>query len=120
MATSFTWPGTLPASPLIDYQEGRNLNVMVTPMDSGPPKMRRRSQLPDTLNVNYILTDTQVATLDTFIFTTLSGTSRFNYTHPRTGVSEEVRILPQGSAMYSIVNVANDLYRVNLVLQVLP
>lgn len=120
MATSFTWPVGLPATPLMDYSEEKNLNILYTPMDSGPPKMRRRSQTPDVLRVSYILTDTQVATLETFVFTTISGTGRFNYNHPRTGVSEEVRIVPQGNALFTITSVSKDLYSVALLLQVLP
>lgn len=120
MTTSYTWPATLPARPLTDYQEERNLGVLMTPMDSGPPKMRRRNQLPDTLRVSYILDSTQMAELDNFVFTEISGVMRFNYTHPRTGVSEEVRIVPQGNAMYSVSYMSKDLYKVNLTLQVLP
>lgn len=120
MAASYTWPGSLPASPLTDYVEERNLNILHTPMDAGPAKMRRRSTLPDTLRVNYILTAAQVDTLDTFVFTTLSGIARFNYNHPRTGVAEEVRIVPQGEAMYTISYQSKDLYKVSLTLQVLP
>jgi hypothetical protein len=120
MAASYTWPGGLPASPLTDYTEEKNLNVLITPMDAGPAKMRRRSLMPDTLRVSYVLTAAQVSTLETFVFTTLSGIARFNYTHPRTGVSEEVRIVPQGEAMYTISYESKDLYRVNLTLQVLP
>ena len=120
MTTSYTWPATLPASPLTDYQEERNLGVLVTPMDSGPPKMRRRNQLPDTLKVSYVLTSAQMDDLDTFVFTTISGTFRFNYTHPRTGISKEVRIVPQGNAMYTASYVSKDLYKVNLTIQVLP
>jgi len=120
MAASYTWPGSLPASPLTDYVEERNLNILYTPMDAGPAKMRRRSTLPDTLSVNYILTAEQVAILDTFVFTTLAGIARFNYNHPRTGVAEEVRIVPQGEAMYRVSYESKDLYKVSLTLQVLP
>jgi len=120
MAASYTWPVTLPASPLTDYLEEKNLNILHTPMDAGPAKMRRRSILPDTLRVNYIMTAAQVDTLETFVFTTLSGIARFNYTHPRTNVAEEVRIVPQGEAMYTLNYESKDLYKVSLTLQVLP
>lgn len=121
MATNINWPPTLPQYPEKGYQESIGALILRTPMDAGPAKQRFRARRPDTLSVQYLLTTTQVATLRTFFVETIDGVLRFNYTHPRTSTSVEVRVIPQGSGeLFQLQYVAPGYYRVNFQLEVLP
>lgn len=91
-----TWPGTLPAAPRSSgFREIAPRSSIRTNNDVGPAKLRRRT----TGNVRrfqmvFELTLAQVATLDTFFVTTLTGGSEaYNFNHPRTGVAGEFRFL---------------------------
>ena len=68
--------------------------TLETQMDAGPPKARRRfSAGIRKLDMKMIMTAAQVATLDAFYVTTLSGGAlTFDYAHPRTGATETYRI----------------------------
>jgi hypothetical protein len=82
------WPGTLPDKVLKNgYDEVFADNVIRTPMEVGPPKVRRRSTAaPKFFRVSQLLSSTQVGYLDTFYNTTLSsGSIQFDWKHPRTG-----------------------------------
>lgn len=121
MAVSFVWPLGLPQAPDRGFTESKGLNVLRTPMDAGPAKMRKRSVRPDTMNVSYLLTTNQVSTLETFVFTTLQGTYRFGWPHPRTNVQVEARVVPSSDgAYYSITYAAPGYWRVSLQLEILP
>jgi hypothetical protein len=81
-------------------------------MDAGPAKIRRRiTDNVRPLQFEMHLTDAQVTILDDFFVTSLSGgVSRFDWTHPRTGESEEFRFVerPIYKAMtdgYWLVNI---------------
>lgn len=120
MAYSYVWPPSLP-SPQKGFTESIGALVIRTPMDSGPAKMRKIGKRPQQLNVSFMLTTEQVATLEDFVLNTLQATARFGFTHPRTGVVEEVRIVPQGEgALYNVTYVAPGYYTVTLQLEVLP
>lgn len=95
MATD-TWPSGLPDAPRPGgFREVVPRSSVRTQMDVGPAKLRRRS----TGNVRFFqcifeLTLAQVATLDTFFITTLTGGSEaYNFDHPRTGATAEYRFL---------------------------
>jgi hypothetical protein len=122
MTTSIYWPSApFPQSPQKGFTESQGVNVLRSPMDVGPAKMRRRGARPSTLNVQFILTSAQAATLETFVKTTLLGTKRFNFTHPRTGSSVEVRIIPQGDGeFYKLTYIAPGYWQTDLVFEVLP
>jgi hypothetical protein len=122
MAASYTWPAGLPQTVRRDnYQETSGVLVLQTPMDAGPAKMRRRGAKPTTLQVGFYMTTAQVETLETFIKSTIKGTARFYFTHPRTGVQVEVRIVPsQEGAYYSAAFNAPGEYTVDLTLEILP
>lgn len=122
MPSSINWPPSLPQSATVrGYGESLGLNVLRTPMDAGPAKMRRVGNKPDTLSLGYLMTNTQVATLETFVKTTLGGVKRYNLTHPRTGVSKEVRIVPDQSGDYFRVSyVGPNLWQIDLQVEVLP
>lgn len=122
MATSITWPVSLPSAPTVaNYSESVGANILRTPMDAGPAKMRYRGKRPDVLSCNFVMTKTQVATLNTFILTTIGGVKRFNFTHPRTGASVEVRIVPQDNGQLFTANtIKGDVFAVAMQLEVLP
>lgn len=121
MAYTYIWPPTLPQMPLNNYSETTGVLVIRTQPDAGPAKMRRRGQRPDTLNVQYDMSTAQVETLRSFIQDTLQGTTRFGYTHPRTGQVVEVRVVPQNDGqMFTTSYLLPNYWQVSLQLEVLP
>ena len=121
MAYSVSWPPTLPQMPLDSYSETSGVLVIRTRPDAGPAKMRRRGQKADTLNVQYNLSTTQVATLRTFVQDTIKGTIRFGFPHPRTGQMVEARIVPQGDGEFFTTSyILPNYWQVSLQLEVLP
>lgn len=83
-----TWSLDLPQSPLVNgYSSNRVPNQLDFQTDVGPAKTRRRSTAtPTVVNENYILTDAQKNTLDTFYsVTTKDGSDEFTKPNPETG-----------------------------------
>ena len=119
---AYTWPVTLPTSAdSANLSESYGVLILSTPMDAGPAKRRRRGVKPRVLNVSFVMTNTQIATLETFINDTIKGTARFDFTHPRTGSTIEVRIIPNGDGeLFSIGYFSHDLYTVSLSLEQMP
>lgn len=121
MAYSYTWPATLPQNPRFDFQEVVGAVILRTPMDKGPAKMRLRGNMPDTLSLGFIMTTAQVATLRTFVDTTISRTARFGFPHPRTGATVEARLVPSDNgSLFTVVYLAQGLFNVDLTLEVMP
>jgi hypothetical protein len=122
MATSYYWPSApFPQSPQKGFTESVGINVLRSPMDIGPSKMRRRGSRPSVLNVSFILTSAQATSLETFVKTTLQGTRRFNFLHPRTNSNVEVRIVPQSEGeFYKLTYIAPGYWQTDLVFEVLP
>lgn len=90
----YTWPATLPSGPLLDQYEEQPPDLTIrTEMEAGPDKVRRRmTDSVRPMKCRFSMTSAQVTILDGFFVTTLSGgASRFNWTHPRTGSSDEFR-----------------------------
>jgi hypothetical protein len=121
------WKSTLPKAPQKGYNESIGINVIRSPMDSGPAKMRRRSKRPDQLDLTYIMTDAQVEVLRLFIESELGGVRRFNYPHPRlstyatTTTWKEVRIVPTGDGeFFKIQYIAPGYWSLGLKIEVLP
>lgn len=116
-----TWPGTLPQVVERGFTENIGMNILRTPMDAGPAKQRRRSKRPDTLNVSFQMTTAQVAILETFVSTTLAGTSRFTFTHPRKLTSVEVRIVPtQDGTLFNTTYRAPGYWGVTMQWEIMP
>jgi len=114
-----TWPVSLPQSPLIQgNNEQAPNNVIRTPMDVGPPKVRRRATAGvRNYTYQFHMTTTQVATLDTFYNDTLSGGSlEFDWTNPRTNNTEYFRFVTP--PIYQ--KIGPDLWLVNINLEQLP
>ena len=88
-----TWVNTLPTDFLKDsLREDFADNLVTSPMDYGPPKVRARgSAAVETFSGNMYFTTAQVATLYTFYHTTLNhGADSFDsFTHPRTGSTSD-------------------------------
>ena len=121
MAYSYVWPPALPQVPQKGYTETGGANILSTNMDSGPAKRRYRGKRSQTLNVSFLMTTKDVAALETFVETTIQGVARFGFPHPRTGVTREVRIMPEGEGnLYNTSYTAPGYFTVTLTLEVLP
>lgn len=122
MTTSINWPATLPTRPTVaGYGESHGVLVARTPMDKGAPKMRALGKRPDLLMLGFEMSTTQVATLETFVKTTIAGVKRFNFTHPRTSASVECRIVPVSEGeYYKVAYLGPLLWRIDLQMEVLP
>lgn len=82
------WPSELPVSPLVaGFAEAAPDTRVVTEMDQGPAKMRRRGTAGVRgLSFRLLLDGAGVQALDDFFETALEGGTRaFDFTHPRTG-----------------------------------
>lgn len=120
MAVNYFWPASLPQSPQKGFSEDINLNVLRTPMDSGPAKVRRRSKSPAMMSVSFLMSKAQVDTLETFVLDTTQGVARFGFPHPRTGQTVEARIVPQDRTYYKLQYAAPGYYNVSMQLEILP
>jgi hypothetical protein len=92
------WPVSLPAHPLIDGYENRFAkNTIRTSMESGPDKLRRRGTAGvEPLTLRFHLTLAQLATFREFYYDTLSsGTLAFEFTHPDTESTENMRFVSE-------------------------
>lgn len=121
MAASYIWPTTLPQTVERGFTESIGLNVLRTPMDAGPAKLRRRSSRPQTMSVTFLMTTAQVAILENFVLNTILGVYRFYFNHPRKQTQIEVRIIPgsDGSHFTSTYR-APGYWGVSLQLEILP
>lgn len=114
------WPSTLPAPALSTLNETPPENRLVTSMDKGPGKVRRRT----TANVRPLsftlrLTKAQVQTLDDFfVTTTFSGADSFSYNHPRTGAAVTARFAPNTVPQYAEQD--GVIYNASISLEILP
>lgn len=89
------WPSSLDAALLYGWTEGFPNRVIRTQTDSGPVKVRQRYTAGvRPLAIPVALTDAQAATLDSFFDSDTSGGSlRFEWQHPRTGATHEMRFI---------------------------
>lgn len=122
MPASYTFPASLPQYPLMaGYTENIGVNIIRTPMELGPAKQRRRGSKPTTMSINYVFTDAQLTTFNTFVLDTIKGVARFNYTHPRTGAAIEVRLVPSSDgSLFSCSKEGDDVWSVAFEIEVLP
>jgi hypothetical protein len=111
----------LPQVPQKGFTESIALNVIRSSMDSGPAKMRRRSTGVNSMDLSFIMTTAECATLETFIKNTLFGTKRFSFPHPRTGSTVEVRIVPSGEGeFFKLQYLAPGYWNTSLKFEILP
>jgi hypothetical protein len=98
------WPSGLSDAVLADgYSEQLADNLIRSPMDAGPPKVRRRgTSAPRAISLRQLLTTSEVATLETFYYTTTAGGSlSFMWEHPRTGSSVFMRFTSPPATSYA-------------------
>lgn len=89
------WPSELPQYPLADgWRETGPDNVVRTPMDVGPAKVRRRStSAPWTATAAFRLTAAQLATFRAFLAVDLADRSlSYDWAHPVSGADATWRI----------------------------
>lgn len=114
------WPASLPKQGIFDgYSEQPPDLTVRTQMDAGPAKVRRRFQAGvRKVSAVMIMTRAQVATLETFFYTTLAGgTASFEIEHPRTCAIVVMRFTaPPGEYMRH--GASN--FRVPLQMEILP
>lgn len=82
-----SWPVTLPTAPLNDgFRETIPVTAVRTEMDAGPAKIRRRTTAGvRRLALSYLLTASQVDTLESFVSGDIAGGAlSFTFPHPRT------------------------------------
>lgn len=121
MAASYTWPPTLPQVPNRGFTESIGLNVLRTPMDSGPAKTRVRSNKPMPMTISFMLKTSEVAILEDFVLNTVKGMYRFYFPHPRKLTTVEVRILPQQEGVFfTSTYKAPGYWDVSLQIEILP
>lgn len=122
MTASYTWPAGLPQTPLFaQMTDDFGFDVLTTKMDSGLAKMRKRGQRPSKMSMTFQMTTSEVATLRTFVETTISGISRFYFTHPRTSETVECRLIAGGNGeLYTISQVAPSRWNVSMTMEQIP
>jgi hypothetical protein len=102
-----TWPPALPQTPNRDFSETGGVLLLRTPMDRGPAKQRRVGIRPRVAQVQFLMNNTQVEILESFVNNTLYGVRRFEFRHPRTGIIEQTRIVPNSDGqLYQITYLA--------------
>ena len=119
------WPLTLPQRPLRSgFKESVPNNLLTSPMDTGPAKVRRRSNAkPVPLSITYVLKDTQLLILDDFVENVLAGGAIcFDWPHPRTGEYVRARLSPQSEDVLYDKQLYQDTLRwqIQLKLEVFP
>jgi len=117
------WPSSLIGVDVLDsgYSESPADNVIRSPMDVGPAKLRRRgTSMPQRISWQQILASTNVGSLDTFYITTLAyGSLDFTRVHPRTGsTATTMRFLSPPT--YSVVKDSPGNWVVSFDCEVLP
>jgi hypothetical protein len=118
-----SWPTTnkFPQAPQKGFKESVGQNIIRSPMDAGPAKMRNRGKRPNTMDLSFFLTTAQATTLENFIKTDREGVKRFSFPHPRTAVIVEARIVPQGEGeFYGLEYLAPGYWRASLKFEILP
>ena len=112
------WPPTLPELPLMGWGEQFEDRRVRTPTETGPAKVRQRFTAGvRNLSLPMALTEAEMAILDDFFHTdTAGGSLRFEWQHPRTGDTYEMRFLeaPQ------FAETDRGLYRGVLAVEALP
>ncbi len=90
------WPSELPVSPLVaGFAEAAPDTRVITEMDQGPAKLRRRGTAGARgLSFRLLLDAAGIQALDDFFEDTLEGgTLAFDFTHPRTGGDASCRFV---------------------------
>lgn len=117
------WPVALPSTPLYDgYKESFPNLLKRTSPDQGVGKQRRKcANRPWPMSASFRFTSDEYEEFVGFCRDTLSGGAyRFTFRHPRLLTDIEMRIVPQGDALFGAVPSGFDSWDVDLSLEVLP
>jgi hypothetical protein len=117
---AFLWPPTLPQVPQKGYSESVGIYVVRSQTDLGPAKQRVRGKKPSELNLSFIMTTEQTEDLEDFVKNIIRGVSRFQFTHPRTLLPVDVRIISNNGEFYQLQYLAPGYWTTNLKFEVLP
>lgn len=111
-----------PQVPQKGFQESVGLNIVRSPMDKGPAKQRLQGNRPSTMQLQFIMTTAQTETLESFVTTTLRGTKRFTFPHPRrANTIVECRLVPQQDGeFYRLQYLAPGYWQTSLTFEILP
>lgn len=119
-----SWPtaNNFPQVPQKGFQETVGINIIRSPMDRGPAKQRLAGTRPNTMQLQFIMTTAQTQTLETFVKTTIRGTQRFNFPHPRIlNTTIECRLVPQSDGQFYVLQyLAPGYWQTNLTFEILP
>lgn len=105
-------------TPLLNgYQESPPNTALRTEMEQGPAKVRNRTTAGvRKLQLFYLLTAAEVATLETFFLVeAAAGAATFSFTHPRTSATESARFTEPPQYMPNGTK-----YNVSVSLEILP
>jgi len=113
-----TWPASLPDPHIDNYQESRQDQVLRSQMDTGSPKTRRRFTASiSNINLKWIMTGTQISTLETFFEYTISGGAlSFDWIHPR----KQSTVSAKFKKPYQLSFLGNNYYKVTATFEILP
>ena len=115
------WPSTLPQALLLaGASKGVGDGLIENQPDTGPSMTRRRSTaVMRPLSGSMMLTDAQIATFETFFYTTiLFGSLPFTFPDPISGATLLVKFTKQSLPAYAPQG--GDNYQLSLTLMVLP
>ncbi len=116
-----TWPVTLPQTPLEQaYEETMRVSQVRSSIDGLPIVQRQRSPgYAKPINLVLQMTSAQVDTFQSFYQTDLGhGAVSFVWTHPRTGVTVNVRCI--GGQVPKTVPIGHDTYHVTCAAELMP
>lgn len=117
---AFVWPTTLPQKVRVDFSSSDGVKVSRTSMDKGPPKQRFEGLRPETMPVSMFMTTAQLAEFKTFADVTTKGVYPFEFPHPITGETVDVRIVPGDKGNRDISYVGPGNWLVAFSLEVMP
>lgn len=118
---SYIWPPTLPQKVAAgSYSSSSSVSVLRTSMDAGAPKQRYIGRKPQPMTVSFYMTTAQLAVLESFLQNDIKGVKPFEFPHPETGVTVDVRIVPSEDGHYSKSYIGPGQWGVSMKLEVLP
>lgn len=113
-----SWPSSLPQKPLRGVSETRESNVIRSPVELGPAKLRRRYTVDIILfSVTLPMTKSEVDTFNAFYETTIDhGSLAFDWIHPRTEVANVFRL----RTAPSYTTLGKDNYQISFEMELIP
>lgn len=119
------WPTSLPSIPAASGYTHSAPNVLIRQeVEQGPSRVRRKcTSRPWRMTFTMTLSKSQIALLETFVYTTLEGGAlRFTFTDPTDLSSVECRIVPiSDSDLYTLVpDSSGTLWTLSITLEILP